>query len=44
MIKGEVWMFENMAYIDQTVAVLFIAMFIGIVIAGAVMAHFSKKR
>jgi hypothetical protein len=37
-------MFENMADADLTVAVLFIAMFIGIVIAGAVMAYWSKKR
>jgi hypothetical protein len=37
-------MFENMADMGQTVVVMFIAMIIGIVIAGAVMAHFSKKR
>jgi ABC-type nitrate/sulfonate/bicarbonate transport system permease component len=37
-------MSENMANIDQIVAVIFIAMIIGIVIAGAVMAHFSKRR
>ena len=33
-----------MANADQTVAVMFIAMIIGIVIAGAVMAYLSKKR
>ena len=37
-------MFPNLVDIDQAVAVMFIAMLIGIVIAGAVMAYFSKKR
>jgi hypothetical protein len=33
-----------MVDVDQTVAVMFIGMLIGIVIAGAVMAYFSRKR
>ena len=38
------WMFPNLVDVDQTVAVMFIGMLIGIVIAGALMAYFSKKR
>ena len=36
-------MFESMANIERTIAVMFIVIFIGIVIAGAVMAHYSRK-
>jgi hypothetical protein len=38
------WLFPNLVDVDQTVAVMFIGMLIGIVIAGAVMAYFSRKR
>jgi hypothetical protein len=34
----------SMADIDQAVATMFIAMIIGIVIAGAVMAYLTRKR
>lgn len=34
----------NLADVDQTVPTLFIAMIIGIVIAGVVMAYFTRKR
>jgi len=37
-------MFPNLVDADQTVVVMFIGMLIGIVIAGALMAYFSKKR
>jgi len=34
----------SMADIDQAVATMFIAMIIGIIIAGAVMAYLTRKR
>jgi|GEM_PF-3147458 hypothetical protein len=37
-------MFEDLASADQTIAMMFLAMIIGIVIASVVMAYFSKKR
>jgi len=37
-------MLESLADVDLTIAAMFIAMVISIVVAGAVMLYFSKKR
>jgi len=37
-------MLENLAGIDLAIAAMFIAMIISIIMAGAAMAYFSKKR
>jgi hypothetical protein len=34
----------SLADVDQAVATMFIAMIVGIAIAGAVMAYFARKR
>lgn len=35
---------SSLANADQIVATMFIAMIVGIIVAGAVMAYFARKR